>query len=189
MTDQPQTILLPDGYNGHTVECDAEPIERHGDVYKLRVTGSYLIRWITRQDWEAAMRAADLAESSTPPESVDVRWHQPDLHLNQSADQQAALLTALEAVAWQPIPPAMQQLIDPGCLTGLMSDEYDQFKAGAVLHRFRAGRVPVFAVGVSADYIAIEASDNAADGRYQSLWTRHDDHMVCLVSRRVSEAK
>ncbi len=135
------------------------------------------------------MCVAGLAESSTPPESGDVRWHQADLHLNQAADQQAALLTALDAVAWQPILPGQQRPVDPGCLAGLMSDEYDQFKAGAVLRRFRAGRVPVFAVGVSADYIAIEAHDNTAAGRYQSLWAKHDDHLVCLVSRRVSAVK
>ena len=48
------TIKLPDGYNGHFVECEREPIEKDGDNYKLRVKGSYLIRWCTRQQWEEA---------------------------------------------------------------------------------------------------------------------------------------
>lgn len=49
------TIKLPDGYNGHIVECECEPIEKDGDAYKLRVKGSYLIKWCTRQQWESAM--------------------------------------------------------------------------------------------------------------------------------------
>ena len=47
------TITLPDGYNGHTVECDATPIAEDGNMVKLRVTGSsYLITWVRRVDWE-----------------------------------------------------------------------------------------------------------------------------------------
>lgn len=49
------TIKLPDGYNGHVVECECEPIEKDGETYKLRVKGSYLIRWCTRQQWESAI--------------------------------------------------------------------------------------------------------------------------------------
>ena len=49
------TIKLPDGYNGDFVECECKPIEKDGDNYKLRVKGSYLIRWCTRQQWEAAI--------------------------------------------------------------------------------------------------------------------------------------
>ena len=184
------TIVLPDGYNGHTVECDVMPIARQGDEYKLRVSGSYLIRWVSRQQWEAAIQAAGLTVPVVPPdESASVRWHQGDLNLNQSPDQRAALLTALEAVVWQPLPLTKQQPVDVDCPSSLLADEYDQFKARAVLRRFRANRVPVFALGVSVDYIAIEAGDNAAAGRYQSLWTKHDDHMVCLVSREVVEVK
>ncbi len=48
------TITLPDGYNGHTVECDATPIAEDGNMVKLRVTGSsYLFTWVRRADWEA----------------------------------------------------------------------------------------------------------------------------------------
>ena len=49
------TIKLSDGYNGNFVECECEPIEKDGDNYKLRVKGSYLIRWCTRQQWEIAI--------------------------------------------------------------------------------------------------------------------------------------
>ncbi len=49
-----QTILLPDGYNGHVVECEIDPIEKDGEVYKLRVKGSsHLTKWCSRQQWEA----------------------------------------------------------------------------------------------------------------------------------------
>lgn len=48
------TITLPDGYNSHTVECDAAPIAKDGDLLELRVTGSsHLIRWVRRSEWEA----------------------------------------------------------------------------------------------------------------------------------------
>ena len=49
------TIKFPDGYNGHYVECECEPIEKDGDNYKLRVKDSCFIRWCTRKDWEDAM--------------------------------------------------------------------------------------------------------------------------------------
>ena len=57
------TIKLPDGYNGHVVECECEPIEKDGETYKLRVKGSsYLIKWCSREQWEAAMWEAYTAE-------------------------------------------------------------------------------------------------------------------------------
>lgn len=34
------TILLPDGYNGHVVECYTDPVEIKDGVAKLRVVGS-----------------------------------------------------------------------------------------------------------------------------------------------------
>jgi len=52
------TIRLPDGYNGDMVEFKSEPIEKDGDVYKLQAKNSFLIRWCTRQQWEAAMELA-----------------------------------------------------------------------------------------------------------------------------------
>ena len=55
-------ITLKDGYNGHTVECECEPIEKDGDTYKLRVKNSYMIKWCSRQEWESAMWEAYTAE-------------------------------------------------------------------------------------------------------------------------------
>ncbi len=47
------TITLPDGYNGHTVECYRTPIETDGDLVKLRVVGSaYLFRWAYKDEIE-----------------------------------------------------------------------------------------------------------------------------------------
>lgn len=57
-----QTIKLPNGYNNGFVECECEPIEKNGKVYKLRVKDSYLIRWCTREQWEAAMWKAYVEE-------------------------------------------------------------------------------------------------------------------------------
>ncbi len=49
------TIELPDGYNGHTVICYREPLERDGNLVKLRVVGSTcLIRWARVSDLEVA---------------------------------------------------------------------------------------------------------------------------------------
>lgn len=56
------TIKLPDGYNGHIVECECEPIEKDGDNYKLRVKDSHLIKWCSRQQWESAMWEAYTSE-------------------------------------------------------------------------------------------------------------------------------
>jgi len=70
------TIKLPDGYNGHFVECEYEPIEKDGDNYKLRVKGSYIIRWCTRQQWEAACYEAYTAEAYRSLESEYARDYQ-----------------------------------------------------------------------------------------------------------------
>jgi len=56
------TIKLEDGYNGDFVICDCEPIEKDGETYKLQVTNSHLIKWCSRQQWEAAMWEAYTAE-------------------------------------------------------------------------------------------------------------------------------
>jgi hypothetical protein len=40
-----KTILLPDGYNGNEIECDITPIEIDGNLVKLQVNNSYLIKW------------------------------------------------------------------------------------------------------------------------------------------------
>ena len=70
------TIKLPDGYEGNYVECECEPIERDGDNYKLRVKGSYLIRWCSRQQWESAMWEAYTAEVERGIESEIARDYQ-----------------------------------------------------------------------------------------------------------------
>jgi hypothetical protein len=52
-----KTIFLPNGYNGHVVECDVEPLERDGNLLRLRVTGStYLTRWCHVEDLASAIQ-------------------------------------------------------------------------------------------------------------------------------------
>ncbi len=88
------TITLPDGYNGHTVECDATPIEDDGNLLKLRVTGSpYLFRWVRRAEWEALTKETPTANpdealrawSNAYPNYIKVNHDATD-----TADQQAA---------------------------------------------------------------------------------------------------
>lgn len=46
--DTPPIIELPNGYNGHTMKFYVEPIERDGDLVKLRCAEpgkQFLIRW------------------------------------------------------------------------------------------------------------------------------------------------
>lgn len=46
-----QTITLPDGYNGHTIECYAKPVWSDGVIAKLAVVGSaYLIKYALVKD-------------------------------------------------------------------------------------------------------------------------------------------
>lgn len=53
------TVLLPDGYNGDFIECEAIPILVDGDLYKLRVFGSsYLFRWCTKDVYATALQGA-----------------------------------------------------------------------------------------------------------------------------------
>jgi hypothetical protein len=54
-------VTLPDGYNGHTVRCYAEPIERDGNLVKLRVAEpgkEYMIRWAHVSDVEKQAHVA-----------------------------------------------------------------------------------------------------------------------------------
>lgn len=55
-----ETITLPDGYNGHTVECYAKPLEIGDDgLAKLRVVGStYLIKFIRADELKAKIAKA-----------------------------------------------------------------------------------------------------------------------------------
>ncbi|MBC8641673.1 hypothetical protein IAG25_33140 [Caballeronia sp. EK] len=51
-------VCLPDGYNGHTVNCLVEPIARDGSLVKLRVAErgrEHLIRWVADADLQAAI--------------------------------------------------------------------------------------------------------------------------------------
>lgn len=57
-----QTALFPDGYNGHKIECDLEPLMVWATTVKLRVTGSsYLFKWVFTHEWEKAKRKAQKA--------------------------------------------------------------------------------------------------------------------------------
>lgn len=43
-----QTITLPDGYNGHTVELHAEPLSVERGMVMLAVVGrEWLIKWVS----------------------------------------------------------------------------------------------------------------------------------------------
>lgn len=56
----PDTITLPDGYNGHTCRVYTKPIEVDGNLAKLRVVGStYLFRWCQLSCLEAAKAAQE----------------------------------------------------------------------------------------------------------------------------------
>ena len=43
-------ITLPDGYNGDTVQCNAEPLEIDGPVIKLAVIGGG-VRWVRLKEY------------------------------------------------------------------------------------------------------------------------------------------
>ena len=49
-----QTAFFRDGYNGHKVECDLEPIETWATSVKLRVTGTHFSKWVYTRDWARA---------------------------------------------------------------------------------------------------------------------------------------
>ncbi len=51
-------VSLPDGYNGHTANFIGEPVQRDGNLVKLRCAGrgrEHLIRWIDEADLQAAI--------------------------------------------------------------------------------------------------------------------------------------
>ena len=55
-----QTITLPDGYNGHTVTLNAEPIRREGGSVLLACAEpgrEYMIRWASVEEFERALAA------------------------------------------------------------------------------------------------------------------------------------
>ena len=49
-----KTAIFRDGYNGHKIECELEPIETLATSVKLRVTGTHLSKWVYTQEWEFA---------------------------------------------------------------------------------------------------------------------------------------
>ncbi|PPC88014.1 MAG: hypothetical protein CTY39_01395 [Hyphomicrobium sp.] len=54
-----QTVVLPDGFNGHTATFNAVPVERDGALVKLQVAGegnAHLIAWKRAADLEAALQ-------------------------------------------------------------------------------------------------------------------------------------
>ncbi|TES96155.1 hypothetical protein [Burkholderia cepacia] len=53
-------VSLPDGYNGHTLNFVGEPVERDGNIVKLRCAArgrEHLMRWIDEADLQAAIVA------------------------------------------------------------------------------------------------------------------------------------
>ena len=63
-----KTITLPDGYNGHTSEFYAEPIETDGLLVKLQnVDKPYMIRWARKTDLGQSSR-----ESNVPAHKATV---------------------------------------------------------------------------------------------------------------------
>ncbi len=62
------TLLLPDGYTGQMVECEAQPIESDQTCSKLRVAGKpHLLRWVRTS--ELQRRLAEL-RTSQPPNDI-----------------------------------------------------------------------------------------------------------------------
>jgi hypothetical protein len=48
-------MVVPDGYNGRTVELSLHPCELDGNSVKLWAVGRpYLIRWVRVDEWLAA---------------------------------------------------------------------------------------------------------------------------------------
>lgn len=115
-----------------------------------------------------------------------LRWHKQTeaWRLNHLPEQRAALLAALDVVEWQLIPEATQRAFKPDDIASRLSDPDAQFRAASVRRRFRMRQLPVYAVGVTGQYIAFDAGDSVDDYRYQSLWLRLETYMICLVSRR-----
>lgn len=53
-----QLITLPDGFNGHSAQFDPTPIERDGNLIKLRCVDTgreHCIRWVHIEDYEKAL--------------------------------------------------------------------------------------------------------------------------------------
>ena len=49
-----QTIILPDGYNGHTAKFNSKPVETDGNLIKLQCAEpgkEYMTRWTNRKEY------------------------------------------------------------------------------------------------------------------------------------------
>jgi hypothetical protein len=53
-SNEKKTVFLPYRYRGDVVECAMEPLMYDGDLVKLRVAGSHMIRWARIHDLHAA---------------------------------------------------------------------------------------------------------------------------------------
>lgn len=70
-------VLMPDGYNGHRIKMNAEPVEVDRDLVKLKCAEpgkEFLIGWYRMSDFAKAERiadtsAVDLADTDEPAES------------------------------------------------------------------------------------------------------------------------
>lgn len=53
-----KTITLPDGYNGHTVRLNVEPVKRAEGMVMLSVYGAeWLIKWVPLDVYERSIAA------------------------------------------------------------------------------------------------------------------------------------
>ncbi len=59
------TITIPDGYNGDTVQCYLAPLDEDASSIKLRVAGSYLIKWVEKTRWNDAVRKAGISMNTS----------------------------------------------------------------------------------------------------------------------------
>lgn len=53
-----KTVRLPDGFNGDTVSCFADPLEVDGDLLKLQVAEpgrGHMFRWASKNDVNNAL--------------------------------------------------------------------------------------------------------------------------------------
>lgn len=59
------TITIPHGYNGDTIDCFTVPIEIDGNLAKLRVANSsYLFMWVRLSEYPEVERPGRAEETS-----------------------------------------------------------------------------------------------------------------------------
>ena len=61
-----RTITVAEGYNGSTVVLSTRILDRDATSVKLGVAGSYLIRWVARDEYERKLRLAEEADDAEP---------------------------------------------------------------------------------------------------------------------------